>query len=641
MKLPEDPRRVFAIVVGVEQYAGGWPLHGPAMDALSMADWLLTAGVPPAQVRVFHNVASGAAAPINESRNRMLAKIQARGAVLAGEPTRAALEATLFTDGLITLGAPAGSVLWLFWSGHGVQTDARRLRHLLTSDASANALATINLTDLGDLLRLTPQLAHFTQQVLIADACSTWSSGSWEPMAVSHNLSKLSAQDVCQERLYASADGQRATIGQGEALSLLSGHLLRLLEGTPLPSLDLDDLWSRLKDAVEQAGQPCIIDRLAPDGQSGQAIGGRPQAQQQRLAALEAIVGVRGLWLLGPLQRLYRLATHCDDGAPAPASVHDIIWQLDEMTPRAGALSNSAWYALRLQFEAQAMQGEPGVPAPRQAQLTQCGVSLDDWLNGCDPAALAQDRALLRAQLTRPSTLFVDLGPETTRSWIRLNGEWEFVAAEAASGDDTSRLQAAWQAAVMKSLPTRECHLELAVDINALDRLPLGRNLDAAAAWRPRRIGLELPLSLRLRQRWFEHELTINWRQAYEQSSVLLDGNAVVDWLDERQQADRNRLASANAWLGIHDLSAPGWLDCLRGHLWDGSLWAIACLPAASPAERQLIAQRAGAHSLRAWMQVAREMAALSGQGPAQVVVLADAPDTLPPGCADTFQIPL
>src|SRR5450432_361701 len=50
-----DPATTYAIVVGIEKYAGGkdWNLNGPASDACRMALWLRKNGVPADRI-AFH-----------------------------------------------------------------------------------------------------------------------------------------------------------------------------------------------------------------------------------------------------------------------------------------------------------------------------------------------------------------------------------------------------------------------------------------------------------------------------------------------------------------------------------------------------------------------------------------------------------
>lgn len=637
MKLPTDVKGVFAIVVGVEHYRGDWPLSGPALDALTMARWLCEQGVPVHQIHVFHNVEPTATEGHKRACADLVTDLIARGVHMLGEPHRSQLEEILCVSGLEALGAPSGSVLWLFWSGHGVMTDIQEQRFVVASNAASQELHAINVDQVCAQLRTSPKLMRFAQQLVIVDACSTWSR-SWKPISVDWKLDGASTQKVAQDRIFASLNGKRAGIAKGQALSVFTDHLITLLKKTSLAGLDLNGLWDQLKEATDKSNQPCLIERIDPDGRKGRANGGRPIDVCDRTEELANIVDRPGIQL-SQLQSLFRATTGCESSEPVATSARALVWDLDQMTRRAGIASrNSEWFAIQLHFQLRRLL-EDNLPPKLREELTAVESDLAKWLAECDQTALTEDRNKLIAAAAACPVLFVDLGHESMRVWIH-QGEWRFVTSMEPSSAVNVGLAAAWQVAVDVGFVYRNCHMELAVSFEDLCRLPLGASLSPT---RLRRIGMEVPFSVRLRDRWVDRELLNNWLEAYKQSQIVMDCDVDLDWLDLRMGGDCDSPGSPNSWLCVNDLGAPRWVECLRGHLDQGVAWALACSAIPTDMERQDITVRARKHTLREWMRVARamaEMARASDQG-ARIVVLADRPDRLPPGAADRLAIPM
>lgn len=642
MKLPDDVTSIFAIVVGVEGYGPGiGHLRGPARDALTVAQRLLGLEVPPGQILVFHNLAQDAGAEHRKDCDDLAQQLKARGVQMRGEPTRAQLEALLTSvPALQALGARPGSLLWLYWSGHGIMNLVRQQRYLVTGDAQLGELNAINIDWVCAQLRTHPKLVQFSRQLVMVDACSAWSPRGSAPRALEPDLPGAAPQAIEQDRVFASLNGDTARIEKGQSLSLFTQTLLGLLAPCKLPGLDLDDLWDELKQQTDRSDQPCLIDRIDPRGRPGRATGGRAADLRERTAQLAAIAeGKHGL-PLSKLQRLFRSATGCEDTGLVPASTHELVWALDEMTPCAGiATRNSEWFAILLEAEVGRLLADQ-LPAERRAELQALRQALAAWLEACDQAALTQDRARLAASAATTPVLFVDLGQDAIRVWIN-QGRWRFVTTVPATADMAGGLADAWSAAIEADFVSKDCHLELAVDLDALPSLPLGTALGARRT--PRRIGFELPFSVRLRDRWVDRELLNNWLQAYQVGQTVMDLNVQLDWLDLRPGGNWDSAAAPNSWLCVHDMSAPRWLDCLQGHLEQGAPWALACSVGPTDAVRLDIGTRAGRHTLRESARVARAMAEMARSGtadPARVVVLADRPDNLPPGAMDQLSQP-
>jgi len=125
---PIDPRRVFALVVGIESYgiSANWDLPGAARDAQRFADWLTRAGVPAEQVHLL-------LAPLSRGHQEMPTDQYL-------SPTQHHVERVLFKE----LPACDGDLLWIYWAGHGYLDSAHQML-LPYSDATPDWTTHLNL----------------------------------------------------------------------------------------------------------------------------------------------------------------------------------------------------------------------------------------------------------------------------------------------------------------------------------------------------------------------------------------------------------------------------------------------------------------------------------------------------------------
>ncbi|MFF9785150.1 VMAP-C domain-containing protein [Streptomyces nigrescens] len=151
-----DPRRVFALVVGIESYeiSHEWDLPGAARDALRIAEWLTDiAGVPNSQV------------------NLLLSPLDRNWQDAPGRhylaPTQENVERILFKE----LPACDGDLLWIYWAGHGF-VDQYQQMLLPYVDATCDWTAHLNLeAALRWWKGAGPADSRFRRQIVIGDAC--------------------------------------------------------------------------------------------------------------------------------------------------------------------------------------------------------------------------------------------------------------------------------------------------------------------------------------------------------------------------------------------------------------------------------------------------------------------------------------
>ncbi|MBG0568437.1 VMAP-C domain-containing protein [Actinoplanes aureus] len=193
-----DPAKVSVLAVGVERYADDVlpALPGTAAQAMRFARWALAQGVPAERIQV-------AASWVSGRRPR-----KPRGVQLI-EATHDKLQKAV--EDLATLD---GELLLLFWCGHGLVSDDRRV--LFSADAGRQHLRGLDAGDLLSYLRSKHLRGSFTQQMILIDACAN----QVEQLDSPEELRELvqpglfpkgpSRLGVRQQVLFSAAQGQAA-----------------------------------------------------------------------------------------------------------------------------------------------------------------------------------------------------------------------------------------------------------------------------------------------------------------------------------------------------------------------------------------------------------------------------------------------
>ncbi|MGI5499259.1 caspase family protein [Lentzea sp. CA-135723] len=146
-----DPLRTRAVVVGVDEYGiEGWSLRGPVDDARKFVEWLVSRGVPAANIEL---LISRPAGPVC--------------GVVPSEPVSWRVEKT-FTK----MTSLSSELLIVYWGGHGVADNMESCR-LFYGDAVERSKLNLDLNTLLRAMRTDSYSSHPRQLVLV-DACQTF-----------------------------------------------------------------------------------------------------------------------------------------------------------------------------------------------------------------------------------------------------------------------------------------------------------------------------------------------------------------------------------------------------------------------------------------------------------------------------------
>ncbi|MEU1816285.1 caspase family protein [Streptomyces roseifaciens] len=238
MTTPPPPDRVFALVVGIEQYAAGpsWELPGPARDALRFRDWLLARGVPEQNVMLHLAPAVGFASPVAYDR-----------------ADYASLRHRLVTH----LPGLDGDVLWIWWGGHGVLAEDEHIR-LYTADATVSDKRNLDLESARRHLA-SDAVPGLTRQIWVVDACQTFAEEHAHRQALPGEQLPLGGRENVHEQvLMLAADrGQRAVNDPARATGLFSAAVLDILQeetnaGEATGPAKIENLFRRVRERIAE-----------------------------------------------------------------------------------------------------------------------------------------------------------------------------------------------------------------------------------------------------------------------------------------------------------------------------------------------------------------------------------------------------
>jgi hypothetical protein len=221
-----NPAQTHAIVVGIEQYkiSDKWNLNGPALDAVNFIQWLLSRGVPAANIAFF-------ATPLEKNRARLEKPYDLPDGTTVCIPYRPP-ESKTITDAIANdFAARNGDLLFLMWGGHGVTSkDSRRL---FFSDVSANRLLSLDMQECLTYLRST-LMRGFARQAIFLDACANHFELQQSPVGLTSvpMVPGVERGGVRQFVLFGASKGERAknldSLSKGQFSFILTEELKRL-----------------------------------------------------------------------------------------------------------------------------------------------------------------------------------------------------------------------------------------------------------------------------------------------------------------------------------------------------------------------------------------------------------------------------
>ncbi|WP_353945869.1 caspase family protein [Streptomyces sp. HUAS MG91] len=287
MTPPEtDPRRVTALVVGIEEYAAGesWRLPGPADDAVRFHGWLRERGVPEANI-LLH-----------------LAPAEGHRPALPYRPADQTALHHALTEELPSLD---GDFLWVWWGGHGVLDQDERIR-LYYADATERARRNLDLESACRLLASDAVTGH-ARQTWVVDACQTFDERHGFPRALDTERLGAGARTTVHEQalLLAASRGERAAndpVLRGGVFSrLVQDELDRSAPGTtPDPERLLAAVQARVEREVWASDRPGQLPTLILRRPGQERTLGPSAARRPRPGALPALTRVAEALLAYP-----------------------------------------------------------------------------------------------------------------------------------------------------------------------------------------------------------------------------------------------------------------------------------------------------------------------------------------------------
>ncbi|MFJ4713333.1 caspase family protein [Streptomyces sp. NPDC088785] len=281
-----DPRRVTALVVGIEEYAAGegWRLPGPADDAVRFHAWLRGRGVPEANI-LLHLAPTGGHRP--------------------ALPYRPADQSTLHRTLTDELPALDGDVLWVWWGGHGVLDQDERIR-LYYADATGQGRRNLDLESACRLLA-SDAVAGFARQTWVVDACQTFDERHGFPRSLDTERLGAGARTTGHEQvlLLAASRGERAAndpVLRGGVFSRLVQDELDRSAATVDP--DPERLFTAVRERVEReiwaSGRSAQLPTLIVRRPGHERTLGPPAGRRQGPGALTALTRVAEALLAYP-----------------------------------------------------------------------------------------------------------------------------------------------------------------------------------------------------------------------------------------------------------------------------------------------------------------------------------------------------
>lgn len=242
-----DPKRTYALIVGVERYRAGasWAVPGPASDADRFAQWLRQSRKVPAEnLSLF--VSPLEAADLSEWSQRAMKR---------------ATFGNLYDEITNPLSRKVGDLLFVFWAGHGVVT-AEGTHRLYCEDATADDGRHLDLEDVRRFLR-SHSVTAFAKQVFIVDACKNYFEHLDMPAHLPRNGLPVHhhgpRNEVEQFMLFGAKDGEVSEVTKRRS-GLFAEAVLRELKKTPRAVWppDMKAVTTRLQKrfaALRDAGQ--------------------------------------------------------------------------------------------------------------------------------------------------------------------------------------------------------------------------------------------------------------------------------------------------------------------------------------------------------------------------------------------------
>jgi hypothetical protein len=236
-----DPKRTYALVVGIERYDIGesWNLLGPAADAIRFVNWLLSRHVEAANIWLHMSLLNSNALPALTNP-----------AVAVHEATREKIRGRI-----IDIKSVTGDLLYLFWGGHGIATTARD-RRLFYADARSDDRQ--NLTVSGLLDHLQSERTRIKRQIAYIDSCANFTPDTHQLPLDPFPQERTNSQ-VLQSFFFAAAPGQKAVNDAVLQGGVFSRRVQAELDESPGFPPDPARIIATVKSYLDQSGQTGVV----------------------------------------------------------------------------------------------------------------------------------------------------------------------------------------------------------------------------------------------------------------------------------------------------------------------------------------------------------------------------------------------
>jgi hypothetical protein len=233
---------IHGFVVGIEKYdEPTWDVPGPCWNAIDIANWLLSLGVPPQNVHVF-------LWPCAETQEKL--EVAIRKLILAGVDVRLAGDHAsigAFWRRDLTRDVLPDSRLLVFWSGHGF-TSKKLSRIFFCGDYESRLPDRVfNCTNFLNHL-LEARYTCFSEQMILLDVCGVYSN-----LPAMDVIEEIDASATSSQFAYFATPNGRYAIGSGGrgVFTRLALDTLHAQHGWP----DQKAFTTAIENAAAQIGE--------------------------------------------------------------------------------------------------------------------------------------------------------------------------------------------------------------------------------------------------------------------------------------------------------------------------------------------------------------------------------------------------
>jgi hypothetical protein len=333
----------YALLVGIEKYdQPGWDVPGPCANAVAVARWLISTGIPPSNIHAFLDPMNGLVDDI--------ALLQRAGVQVRCPADWVTIDT--FSRTALPAGCPANSRLLVYWSGHGCTSRGGNRIFFCRDYVEKLPSRVFNGSNFLRSLR-SPDYRCFAEQIFLADVCGVYSRS---PIS---DLSEAPERqgDTRQLAYFATPEGKYAIGPNGRGVFTEAAlNVLRQAGGWP----DRHSFAQRLEEALGKVGQtPFRISGLRDDAEIPEVLVGFVGENAGNSYFQSAIELLSGMDVISDVFLPHYLRTVADLGIPELANAQGLIGIVKELSSLRDAELTKGVPRGLLQFLMRLAQEEP------------------------------------------------------------------------------------------------------------------------------------------------------------------------------------------------------------------------------------------------------------------------------------------